>query len=91
MSEADGIDLDCGIAYRRMAAWLNDELGLGRYGGGWLYCKGPKACRIQAEPLESRVLGAVSLERTHLMAQGDAEALESFQRAFTLRFMSAGG
>ena len=85
------IDLDCGIACNRITAWLGDELGLTSQDGCWIYRDGQFSCEIQATPLEKRMLGAIGLERTHLTARGDAEALDSFQVSFTLRFMSAGG
>ena len=90
-----GIDLDCGIAYMRIAGWLNEELALKheneRKDNLWLYTAHGCVCRIQAEPLESRKLGRVALERTRLRVVGDKEALASFERLFTLRFISAGG
>ena len=90
-----GIDLDCGIAYTRIAGWLNEELALKREGegenGAWLFAVQERVCRIQAEPMERRKLGRVELERTRLRAAGDEEALASFEKLFTLRFISAGG
>lgn len=91
VGEAPGIDLDCGIACHRITNWLDDELRLPRENASWLYHTGPACCYIHVTPLESRTFGTIALERTHLIAHGDAEALESFRKAFTLRFMSAGG
>lgn len=98
------IDFDCGIAIKRITAWLDDELGLAHTGGAqceafdvpspgttWDYPRGQASCHVRLEPLESRPLGMVHLERTRLTAWGDAGALEEFRKAFTLRFMSAGG
>ena len=93
MLSPDGkhLDLDCGIAYGRIALWLDDELALPRENGHWTYSVNSRACRIELEPLESRAFGNISIERTRLTACGDAEALASFERLFTLRFISAGG
>jgi hypothetical protein len=91
MSEEASIDLDCGIASRRITAWLDDELGLPREDGAWVCFHGQASCRICVEPLDSRPLGTILLERTRLVARGDAAAVEAFRKAFTLRFMSAGG
>ena len=100
MSAADdsgpSIDLDCGIAYRRIRAWLDDELHLtigGDCKGGdcWVFTFEGDSCFVHAQPLESRAIGAVNLERTHVVATGNANALAAFEKAFTLRFISAGG
>ena len=85
------IDLDCGIAYGRIASWLDDELALPCEGGCWLFEVAGAACSVSLEPLEPRTLGAVSLERSHLVADGAPGAVDEFERLFTLRFMSAGG
>ena len=87
------LDLDCGIAAGRIAAWLNDELALPRSGHGWTFSlqQAPGTCCIQLEPLTSRTLGAINLERTRLVVHGDAAAIAAFNKLFTLRFMSAGG
>ena len=85
------MDLDCGIAYARIAAWLDDELQLPPAGDSWHFSCSPFACRISIEPLEDRELGPLALERTRLVACGDAEALKRFEKLFTLRFVSAGG
>ncbi|MBP3867330.1 MAG: hypothetical protein J6D25_05920 [Eggerthellaceae bacterium] len=85
------INLDCGIAYARIASWLEDELALPRADGGWVYSCDQDSCSISLEPLESRTLGKIDLERTRLVAEGDPHALESFDKLFTLRFISAGG
>ena len=88
---APGIDLDCGIACRRITSWLDDELHLPREGATWVYSEGAYSCRIQTEPLGNQTVGRITLERTRLTARGDAEALAPFRKAFTLRFISAGG
>lgn len=88
---ANQIDLDCGIAYARIASWLDDELALPRERECWVYALGDQACTITLEPLEDRLLGAVRLERSHLVALGNHDALASFEKLFTLRFISAGG
>lgn len=93
----NGIALDCGIAFSRIRHWLDDELSLprepsvGENATAWRYVESGSVCRIEASPLNEGRIGPLSLERTYLTAQGDAEALASFQRRFTLRFMSAGG
>ena len=89
--DAHTIDLDCGIAYARIEGWLQLELGLDRENGAWLYRACGCTCRIELHKLASRSIGLLDLERTRLTAFGDAEALEAFQKLFTLRFMSAGG
>ena len=98
---ADNLDLDCGIAYARIAAWLDDELNLPRESaqkgqsllGGftWELETADGVCHIQLEVLEPRWLGNVELERTRLLASGTPAALKRFNDLFTLRFMSAGG
>ena len=90
-ADANRIDLDCGISYARIASWLDDELGLPRERECWVYTLEMQTCTISLEPLEDRPLGAVHLERSHLTAHGDPDALASFEKLFTLRFMSAGG
>lgn len=83
--------LDCGIARRRIDAWLSEELALRRDGLGWVFFHGDCSCRISTDELERRPLGAVEIERTELRVEGDEPAREEFMRLFTLRFMSAGG
>ena len=90
-AHANTIDYDCGIAMARITHWLDCELGLPREGDSWTFSSGNRACTIQVQPLQSRTLGTVTLERTHFLAQGDAEAIEALRNLFTLRFMSAGG
>lgn len=85
------IDLDCGIAYSRIEAWLRDELALTFDGGAWVFKQAGESCFIRISPLEPRSLGSVSLERCKLTASGGATAIDVFDRLFTLRFMSAGG
>lgn len=85
------IDLDCGITYARIAAWLDDELALPFDDEHWTYESEAQRCRISLEPLENRSFGTISLERSHLVASGDPDALSSFEKLFTLRFISAGG
>ena len=85
------LDLDCGIAYRRLEAWLDAELRLQREGGLWVFAWEEVSCRVSLERLDSHAFGPVALERTRLLARGDEVALQEFQRLFTLRFMSAGG
>ena len=87
----DALDLDCGIATARITQWLDDELCLPRIHGAWVFSDQGRICRIEAIPLASRMLGQVAIERTHLVAHGDSEALSSFYKLFTLRFISAGG
>ena len=90
-ADANRIDLDCGISYARIATWLDDELALPREQECWVYTLGDQTCTIALEPLEDRPLGAVHLERSHLTVHGDPDALASFEKLFTLRFISAGG
>ncbi len=90
-ADANRIDLDCGISYARIASWLDDELALPREQECWVYTLGDQTCTIALEPLEDRPLGAVHLERSHLTVHGDPDALASFEKLFTLRFISAGG
>ena len=90
-ADANRIDLDCGISYARIASWLDDERALPREQECWVYTLGDQTCTIALEPLEDRPLGAVHLERSHLTVHGDPDALASFEKLFTLRFISAGG
>ena len=90
-ADANRIDLDCGISYARIASWLDDELALPREQECWVYTLGDQTCTIALEPLEDRPLGAVHLERSHLTVHGGPDALASFEKLFTLRFISAGG
>ena len=90
-ADANRIDLDCGISYARIASWLDDELALPREQECWVYTLGDQTCTIALEPLEDRPLGAVRLERSHLTTHGERNALASFEKLFTLRFISAGG
>ena len=85
------IDLDCGIAAYRLRTWLDEELALPRCAAGWNYTEGASSCRVRLEPMERSSWGPVSIERTRLLAHGAPEALASFHRLFTLRFLSAGG
>ena len=87
------IDLDCGIAYRRLVDWLDSELALERQAdGSWMFAiDGGSSCTIAIAPLAHRKLGTVELERTSLSAEGDPSALDAFYALFTLRFISAGG
>ena len=87
----DTVKLDCGIAQRRITAWLDDELALARHDDGWTFDHAHGSCRIKAEPLESRALGSVALERTLVTIEGDDAAIDELYRLFTLRFVSAGG
>ena len=89
--DAHHLNLDCGIAYSRIASWLDDDLALPRNDGRWVFAAGQGTCSISAEPLESRSFSRIELERTHLVAEGDSDALEVFEKLFTLRFISAGG
>ena len=91
------IDLDCGISHARIVSWLRDELALPLEGDAWLYSFDGRTCRVLVEPLEPRLLassatlGALAIERAHLVAKGDPDALARFEKLFTLRFISAGG
>ena len=85
------MDLDCGIAISRLEAWLCNELALPMDCSNWVFEYRGASCRIGIAPLEPRTLGTVSIERCNLIAEGDAVALDEFERLFTLRFMSAGG
>ena len=83
--------LDCGIAHRRIASWLEDELSLACENGIWTYAAADAACQVTAAPLPNRELGNIALEHTLVTICGDPEAIEEFYRLFTLRFISAGG
>ena len=85
------IDLDCGIAYGRIEAWLRDELALSEGRDGWAFEHAGTTCRIRIAPLEPRTFNNVSLERCSLHAEGAPVAMDEFERLFTLRFISAGG
>ena len=85
------MDFDCGIAFARIAGWLNDELCLPRECGHWIFRVGAAECVVEAEALEPRTFSQLSLERTHLVAYGDNAAVDALNKLFTLRFMSAGG
>ena len=92
MQNLPAMDLDCGIAYRRIAAWLDDELALPRNDeGAWEFTCEEGFCTVTLTECEPRMAGPISLERTRLQADGDDAALERFNRLFTLRFVSAGG
>lgn len=88
---AQTLDLDCGIALRRIVSWLEDELALPVRGGKWVFAAGGGECLVNANALPSRDFGAMALQRTRLVATGDECALERFEHLFTLRFVSAGG
>ena len=90
-SDVRRLELDCGIAYGRLAAWLDDELGLAGRDGAWLFMTDGLTCTIALDPLPPRHMGRFALERTRLVAEGPASAVDTFERLFTLRFMSAGG
>ena len=85
------LDLDCGIALPRIAGWLAGELSLLRDGGSYAFRQGECTCAVTLERLDNRTIGLLDLERTRLVAQGDAPAVDAFEKLFTLRFMSAGG
>ena len=87
----DILDFDCGIAYSRLESWLRDELALEFDGKCWLFPTPHGACSVRITPLKSRTLGAIQLERSRLIATGDADTLAVFNKLFTLRFISAGG
>ena len=84
--------LDCGIAYDRIAHWLDDELAIPRNPEGcWTFDALSNSCSIQLTPLGSSTVGPLSFERTELVVEGDAACVAEFYRLFTLRFISAGG
>lgn len=85
------LDFDCGIAYERLFAWLDEELALARSDGNWTFEDGGSTCTVALEPLENRSFARLELERAHLVVRGHAEAVATFEKLFTLRFMSAGG
>lgn len=117
------LELDCGIALRRLAGWFEDELDLPPLNGNasvkpgtsaedsasvspaarpstqanpegarsYEFPAGESCCMVTLTPLENRSVGKVTLERTHLRVEGTQEAVDSFMRLFTLRFISAGG
>ena len=85
------LDLDCGIAYERIATWLASELALPKSGPAWVFEHASRSCTVELCELEPRMLRTLSLERCRLIARGDDAAVEEFERLFTLRFVSAGG
>lgn len=85
------LDLDCGIAYVRLASWLDDELALRHSGNQWVFQHSACSCSISLESLENRELRNISIERTRLVVEGEPKAIDEFDRVFTLRFISAGG
>ena len=85
------MELDCGIATKRIIEWLDDELALERAGADWEFPFEGGRCHVTVSPLPNRALGNVSLERTLVTIDGDQRALDEFYRLFTLRFISAGG
>lgn len=85
------IDLDCGIPYRRLAAWLDEDLGLEQSDNAWTFSDGAACCTITLCELEKRSFNHVEFERTQLVAEGEPQTLEAFCHLFTLRFLSAGG
>ena len=121
--EQGALELDCGIALRRLAGWFEDELDLLPRNGNasaqpgtraedsasnspaagsdvhtsredarsYEFPTGETCCMVTLTPLENRSVGKVTLERTHLRVEGTKEAVDSFMRLFTLRFISAGG
>ena len=84
---------DCGIGYKRLASWLEDELALPKNGSAWVFfCnRDGTACRVRIDPLPERTVAGLKLPRTYLTAEGGESAVEEFHRLFTLRFISAGG
>ena len=90
-ADIQGVNLDCGIAYERLQGWLEDELALPCEDGAYAYRFGSAGCSVRIEPLEPRCIGRVSIQRTGLHVEGSSVAVEPFMRAFTLRFISAGG
>ena len=86
------IKLDCGRPYAHLHAWLCDELGLDQEDGRWVFrIDGGACCMVAIEALEARQVSGLQLQRTSVEATGDTAALDAFMRAFTLRFISAGG
>lgn len=49
------------------------------------------SCRIRITELPEQQLGSLRFNRTELVMEGEAEALELIHRRFMLRFLSAGG
>ena len=85
------MQFDCGISMTRLATWLDEELRLDHDDGGWEFCHDGSTCHVTLQPLENRALGAYSIERALLSAEGDDASLKEFERLFTLRFASSGG
>ena len=90
-ADIQSVNLDCGIAYERLQGWLEDELGLPEEDGGYAFACKDARCMVRIEPAEPRPIGQVRIERTSLHIEGSSAAVEPFMRAFTLRFISAGG
>ena len=85
------MELDCGIAFKRIRSWLCDELSLPCQNGVWTYAHEGSSCRVFATDLGKQTVNRVTLERTLLRVEGDGPAADEFMRLFTLRFISAGG
>ena len=88
------LDLDCGIALNRIATWLDADLACPRNGDAWHFQNEEAACTIELTDLGSHALSthdAMQVQRTRLLATGNAQAIESFCHQFVLRFISAGG
>ncbi|MBQ9068122.1 MAG: hypothetical protein IJ131_03535 [Eggerthellaceae bacterium] len=85
------IELDCGIAQQRIVSWLEGELRLPHEDDGYRYSHEGTTCIARTQPLENRTVGTVSIERTALYIEGEADAVAAFMHLFTLRFISAGG
>ena len=86
------IEIDCGIAYERLASWLDAELAAVQDSkGAWLVPFGQSSCEVMLDALPPQALGSLELERTRMVAQGRVEAIDSLKRRFDLRFLSAGG
>ena len=102
VDETQNITLDCGIPYARLTAWLDDELTLSRADDGlWTFAceKAPddsqarvaSTCQVGLTRLEDRALSNFALEHTQITIDGDAAAVATLMKLFTLRFISAGG
>lgn len=84
--------LDCGIDYARLRAWLDGSLALKRGEDGlWRFEYESSVCEIGLEKLDDRPLGTISLPRTQLSIAGDNRSVAQFIKLFTLQFLSSGG
>lgn len=81
------LQINSGIDYKRIIAYLEDELRLFRDDAGGYLADG---CVIQLEPLDSSD-NVLKIQRTLVTFSGEEEACRMQQKQFRMRFLSAGG